>query len=193
MRLSISTIFTVLLSACPRTVTPDTSRFVAPTGVAADIYRLVLDSLGGIATTGPMVVAESTVVFQAPAGVPVTWQDFAAVPAGLPARLEAVSRVPRSSTVLPLPRAVLVLTRAEADAIQQAQPRAWWNEFVRRYPTQRAVFAFSPIAFADDSAAALVEAVSTCGTTCGGGHLVWLERRTATTWVVRRIYPLWVN
>jgi hypothetical protein len=179
--------------ACSRSATPETARFVVPTGVAADIYRVVLDSLAREPAVAPMVVAESTVVFRAPAGTPVTWQEFERVPAGLPARLEALSQTPRSSAALPLPRPILVLTRAESEQIRQAQPRAWWAEFARRYPTQHAVLAFSPIAFSNDSASALVEFVSNCGDSCGGGQLVWMERRSGGVWVVRRTYTLWVN
>jgi hypothetical protein len=198
----------VVAGACSRAAAPDAARFVAPTGAMADVYRAILDSLAptafatagaastlattSAATTG-MVVAESTVVFRAPAGVPVTWQDFARVPAGLPAQLEAISATPRASSALPLPRPVIVLTRAESEQIRQAQPKDWWTEFARRYPTQRAVLAFSPIAFSKDSASALVEFVSNCGDNCGGGQLVWMERRPGGGWIVRRTYSLWVN
>lgn len=193
MRRFLRLLSAVLLAACSRSTGSDASRFVAPVGTAAAIYRVALDSLGGVSLKAAMVVAESTVVFQAPAGVPVAWPDFAQVPPGLPARLEALSRAPLASTVLPLPTPLIVLTRAESDAIRRAEPKGWWTEFSRRYPTQREVFAFSPIAFSGDSTAALLEVVRSCGDTCGGGYLIWLERRPTATWVVRRMYPLWVN
>lgn len=193
VRRSLRLLFVLFVVACSYSAGSDVPRFVAPVGTAASIYRVVLDSLGGVSPTAAMVVAESTVVFQAPAGTPVAWTDFANVPAGLPALLEALSRAPQASTSLPLPNRPIVLSRAESDAIRRADPRAWWTEFARRYPTQRAVFAFSPIAFSGDSNSALLEVVRSCGDTCGGGYLVWLERRRTATWTVRRMYPLWVN
>ncbi len=194
---SVAVLLLILGAACSRTVATDTPRFVAPTGAAANIYRTVLDSLAHepatTPVTAPIMVAESTVEFRAPAGVPVTWQEFERVPVGLPARLEALSQAPRPSATLPLPKPVLVLTRAESEQIRQAQPRAWWTEFARRYPGQHGVLAFSPIAFSADSTSALVEFVSNCGDGCGGGQLVWLERRSGERWAVRHVYTLWVN
>ena len=182
-----------LAGACSRAAAPDTGRFVAPTGAAADVYRTVLDSLARTPAVESLMLAESTVVFRAPAGIPVTWQEFDRVPVGLPERLESMTQSPRSSASLPLPRPIVVLTRAESEQIRQAQPRAWWTEFARRYPGQRAVLAFSPIAFSNDSTSALVEFVSNCGDNCGGGQLVWMERRAGGVWTVRHSYTLWVN
>ncbi len=164
-----------------------------PSGLAARVYVAVFDSLVRDSGAGPIVVPESTVVFRAPAGAPSTWEEFARVPAGLPARLEAVSRVPQSTARLPLPRAVQVLSAAEFEQIRLAQPRDWWGEFRRRYPGQRQVLSFSPVAFSDDSATALVEFVQGCGDDCGSGQLVWLERAPGDRWTVRRTYPLWYN
>ena len=88
---------------------------------------------------------------------------------------------------------VCALTRAEFDAIKASQPKAWWTEFARRYPGQSQVLAFSPIAFTRDSTVALMEFVFGCGDSCGGGHLVWLERGAGDRWMIRRVYPIWLN
>ncbi len=182
-----------LAIACARSPEPTSTPFVPPSGTAARVYSAVFDSLVRSASDVPVVVAESTVVFRAPAGEPVTWQEYGKVPAGLPASLEAVSQRPQSSARLPLPRPMRVLTRAEFEQIRLAQPQDWWAEFARRYPAQREVLAFSPIAFSSDSATAMVEFVHGCGDTCGGGQLVWLERGPGERWSIRRTYPLWYN
>ncbi len=157
------------------------------------MYAAVLDSMARDSSIGPIVVPESTVVFRAPAGVPTTWEEFAQVPSGLPARLEALSGSPQASARLPLPRPVRVLTAAESEAIRVAQPRDWWGEFRRRNPGQRQVLSFSPIAFTDDSTTALVEFVQGCGENCGGGYLLWMERKGGDRWPIRRSYQLWYN
>lgn len=179
--------------ACARTPESSSAPFVAPSGIAARVYAAVFDSLVRAPSDSSVMVVESTVVFRAPAGAPSTWQEYDRLPAGLPERLDTLSQAPQSSARLPLPRRIALLTSAESEQIRLAQPRDWWGEFTRRYPTHKQVLAFSPIAFAKDSATALVEFVSNCGDGCGGGQLVWLERQAGERWTIRRTYPLWYN
>ncbi len=197
MRTSSSTAaicLVLLAAACSRPQSPAAAAaFVPPTGTAARVYGAVLDSLVPAPANSPMVVAESSVVFRAPAGVPIMWPEYGKLPSELPLRLEQESQQPLPSARLSLPRPVLVLTRAEFDAIKASQPKAWWTEFARRYPGQRQVLAFSPIAFTRDSTVALMEFVFGCGDSCGGGHLVWLERGAGDRWMIRRVYPIWLN
>jgi hypothetical protein len=68
-----------------------------------------------------------------------------------------------------------------------------WTEFYRRYPRQRLWITLSPIVFNQDSTEALLYREYHCGSLCGSGDLMWLERRVDATWRVRKSLNEWVS
>lgn len=142
-----------------------------------------------------VVMAESTVVFYAPAldgAVPEWRRQYAVVPAALPHALAALSGRPVPTAALPLPRPAVVLGAAAMRAMFQGGTDAGWAAFHRRFPRARVRLSVSPVAFSVDGAEAVVYYEYDCGGLCGGGDLAWLAR-SATGWAVRKIVPFWIS
>jgi hypothetical protein len=119
--------------------------------------------------------------------------QFDSVPEALPPALETLSRVRRSSSDLALQRPIRLVTRSELREIFVRGRRDSWDEFYRRYPRQRNLLQFSPVAFSSDKRHALVYYEYHCGFECGGGEIVWLVRADQRQWRVRKMIEVWVS
>jgi hypothetical protein len=160
----------------------------------AGVYAALVDSLFTRPVPDTLLVAESTLVFRAPhGGVPEWHAQFDSIPKALPPALETISLVRRSSRSLPLHRPIRLVTRAELREIFVRGRLDSWDEFYRRYPRQRNLLQFSPVAFSTDNRDALVYYEYHCGFECGGGEIVWLVRTERGQWRVRKMVEVWVS
>jgi hypothetical protein len=66
-----------------------------------------------------------------------------------------------------------------------------WSEFYRRYPDSGGHIQFSDVGFSNSGDQALVYFVHWCGSLCGSGHYVLLEKRDKD-WIVEHIGMMWI-
>ena len=150
---------------------------------AGKVYAALLESIAPD-RRDTILVADSSLVFAFAYEPGSAWRlAFDSLPAGLAQNLERLSSRKRSSRELEVTRPMLVPSKIEPFS---------WPEFYRRYPKQRKLFAFSPIAFTADSTNALFSYQYLCGSRCGAGNALWVARSSRDTlWRVRRVFPLW--
>lgn len=169
---------------------------IAPrSALEATVYAAMISALRQPSWPDTLLLAESTLVFQA-AHIPASNRrvPFDTVPAALRTKLAVVSRERRSSTTLPIIAPLRIVSDGELRTIFRGGPMDGWAEFYRRYPKQRAWYAFSPIAFSADSSQAYVYYEYHCGGLCGGGTGLWFIRaRGDSIWSLRLRAPYWIS
>jgi hypothetical protein len=162
--------------------------------VATAVYDAVIDSVYSRGRPDTVLIADSSLVFRAPAtdAVPRWRVQFDSIPPGLVAELVHRSATRLPSSHLALPNTARTITRTELREIFSSGPRGW-DEFYRRYPRQRLWIALSPVVFSQDSTQALLYREYHCGGLCGRGDLMWLERRADSKWHVRKRLTYWIS
>lgn len=159
----------------------------------AAVYAAMLDSVTTRPAPDTLLVHDSTAVFTPPRpSGPSAWRArYEALPAGLLADLAATSQRRRPTTALALPRPIHLIASAEIREIFGRGLEAGWAELDRRYPRQRNILGFSPVAFSADSTEAMVYYTYSCGPECGGREVIWLSVvGVAETWQVRAKLPV---
>lgn len=158
------------------------------------VYTALVDAIHARAVPDTLLLEDSTLAFRVPRDAVPSWRaEFDSIPATLPTLLETVSTAKRSSTVLPLPRPVRIVTSTELGEIFESRGRGGWQEFYRRYPRHRSYLRFTPVAFSADTLDALVYYEYYCGGLCGGGNVVWFRRQSNGRWQVQKIVAFWIS
>ena len=180
----------ILLAACVRQVShPQPLR-----PIVTAVYDVVIDDVYGDGRPDTILIGDSSVVFSLPTAetVPQWRAQFDSFPSGLVAELARRSAIPLPSSRLALPPSARTITSAElAEIFSSAGGR--WTEFYRRYPRQRVWIRLSPVVFNQDSTQAVLYREYYCGSLCGSGDLMWLDRRNDSTWHVRKSLNHWVS
>lgn len=161
--------------------------------------RVVFDAL--LAGHDSIVLAAQTAQFQNPGPPPEIGgrmdPQFAAelrrFPQPLMARLDSLSRAPRPSGSLDIPRHVTIVSDSLLREIFSSGVRGGWEDFRRRYPRRDGCERLSPVAFSADSTEAMVYREVHCGGLCGDGTLYWLRRSSDGRWSVIGSLMFWVS
>ena len=180
----------ILLAACFRQV----SHLPVLRPIVTAVYDVVIDEVYSDGRPDTVLIGDSSVVFSLPTAeaVPPWRAQFDSFPPGLIAELARRSATPLPSSLLALPPSARTITSAELGEIFSSAGGRW-TEFYRRYPRQRLWITLSPVVFNQDSTQALLYREYHCGSLCGSGDLMWLERRNDSTWHVRKSLNHWVS
>jgi hypothetical protein len=131
------------------------------------------------------------------------WSSLAAVPGverSAVADFEQADRTPRKINVLPshsgtnelIEDSVLTnLPRGYATPPGR-EPSNYWRAFRARFPGAGGMVSFTRVGFSDNRRQALVEVSRSCGSLCGGGYNVLLEKQNGRWRVVQQINT-WVS
>ena len=180
----------ILLAACFRSASQ--SPLTRPIVIA--VYDAAIDDVYDGKRPDTVLVGDSSLVFLLPTPdvVPEWRAQFDSFPPHLAAELARRSATQLPSSLLPLPPSTRTITSAELAEIFSREGNGW-TEFYRRYPRQRLWITLSPVAFNRDSTEALLYREYHCGSLCGSGDLMWLERRGGSKWHVRKYLNHWVS
>jgi hypothetical protein len=183
----------ILMACVGRATTPAPASPDTTASPELGVYTALVDAIHPRGVPDTLLLADSTLAFHVSRDAVPSWRaEFDSIPAALSTLLETISAAKRSSTVLPLPRPVRILTSAELDEIFETRGRDGWDEFYRRYPRQRSYLRFTPVAFSADTLDALVYYEQYCGSLCGEGTAVWLRRQSTGRWRVQKSVNFWI-
>jgi hypothetical protein len=180
----------ILLASCFRQVSHPPALRPAVTAV----YDVVIDDVYSDGRPDTVLIGDSSLVFPMPTAdaVPPWRAQFGSFPPLLVAELVHRSATRLPSSLLALPPSARTITTAELDEIFSSGGGRW-AEFYRRYPRQQLWITLSPVVFNQDSTQALLYREYHCGSLCGSGDLMWLERRVDSTWHIRKSLNHWVS
>ena len=170
-----------------------------------NVYVAVLDSLFSSSTASHLIVVESTLeprwvqsvrpsADQPPNADGVersTAANFRSANArskriaGIPGTRIPVEIVP-DSVFANLPRG---MTPQPPEA-QNREPFDYWRAFRTQFPNTTGIIRLSSVGYSSDGEQALVEVSHGCGSLCGEGSIVLLEKRDGV-WMVRSIRTTW--
>lgn len=188
-------------SACTGALRP-------PGAENAAIYAAVFDSIYATSRPQVVIVAEGTLVrpaeplpepyrqrFLATFGVREStlasheqaWQRKQLLPAIQPKRVH-IQLVP-DSVFDGFPRGKLERPLPEDPERERMR---YWHAFRARFPRQRGYYRVTPIGYSSDGSQALLEIGWHCGSDCGEGHQVLLEKRNGA-WRVLSIARTWIS
>jgi hypothetical protein len=180
----------VLLAACFRSASH--SPLTRP--IVTAVYDAVIGDVYSDGRPDTVLIGDSSLVFHLPTtdAVPHWRAQFDSFPPRLVTELARQSATQLPSSRLALPPSTRTITSAELQDIF-SRGRDGWAEFYRRYPRQRLWITLSPVVFNQDSTQALLYREYHCGSLCGSGDLMWLERRVDATWRVHKYLNHWVS
>lgn len=174
----------LMLAACAR------SRKDAPSAGAplpeSAVYAVLLDSVIHY-PSDTVVVLDSTAVL--PSGLVQlrVGTRIDSMPPTLPAALDRLTGSRQATARLPFPRPVDLVSNTMLREMFSRGITGGWSEFHLRYP-RTGYLKVSPVALSADTLDALVYYEFRCGGMCGQAEFVWITRRGASHWHVRKIF-----
>ena len=98
-----------------------------------------------------------------------------------------------SCAALPLVGGMTLIEQRELDALPTDDAEAYWRAFGSRHPGVAGVTHVSGIGIGRDGRQALLMLDHRCGSLCGTGHVVLLERDDQGKWRVKRAVMTWIS
>ena len=98
-----------------------------------------------------------------------------------------------SCATLPLVGGVTTIAQADIDALPTGDAEAYWRAFHAKFPGVAGVTSTSGVGIGMGGRQALLTIDHGCGSLCGTGHIVLLERDDAGKWKVKRAVMTWIS
>ena len=98
-----------------------------------------------------------------------------------------------SCATLPMVGGVTTIAQADIDALPTGNAESYWRAFHTKFPGVAGITSTSGVGIGMGGRQALLTIDHGCGSQCGTGHIVLLERDDAGKWKVKRAVMTWIS